>query len=75
MDRNLKTRREHLKVLPLQKRLQAIEAIRLDNKGTFKLHMDAVTEKRFTISGAFMFFQTRQDESLWYDLDEKYFLS
>jgi hypothetical protein len=73
MNENLKTRREHLKVLPLQKRLQAMENIRKVRQGNFSSALNELTSKRLSISGAFSYFLTRQGGIYWCKIEDKYF--
>jgi len=75
MSENLKTRREHLQKLPLQKRLQAMENIRrkdLFSQGVKKTlemecHIDLV------LAGCFTYQETRQGHSYWWSINCKYY--
>lgn len=68
----MKTIKEHLKKLPLQKRLQAIENIRKQNSDlVFSLNWKTNTEN--AISGKFIFCDTKQGHDYWYDINQKYF--
>lgn len=71
----MKTRREHLKALPLQKRLQAYEAIRKYHTyqpSTFSDVLE-IPCTASTLSGAFTFKKTRQGHRYWWDISAKFF--
>jgi len=70
MNENLKTRREHLKVLPLQKRLQAMENIR--KSGFPKGYMDTALIN-FSLLGLFSFHESKQGADYWWKIESKYF--
>lgn len=70
MSQNL-TRRERLQVLPLQKRLQAMEAIR--REGFFEQDLNHTCHPSSTIAGAITFEYTRQGHSYWWNINTKYF--
>lgn len=71
MNENLKTRREHLKVLPLQKRLQAMENIR--KSYYFERVLDKKCSLEYTLSGAITFSYTKQGHDYWWNIHIKYF--
>lgn len=67
------TRKEHLKKLPLQKRLQAMENIRKQTSGfTLSERLDHSTGVMI-LSGSFVFMNTRQGHDYWMGIDYKYF--
>ena len=68
------TLREWLKLLPLQKRLQAIENIRRDNIPNLSYHLDFKYCKSSTLAGSFVFEKTRQGYNYWMNINDKYFL-
>jgi hypothetical protein len=72
MSQNLKTRREHLKVLPLQKRLQAMENIRKEAFKSLSHELDKLSDNRFLLK-SFTFSYTRQGNKYWWDIHYKYF--
>ena len=67
----LKSRREHLKVLPLQKRLQAMENIR--KVGYFEQSLNYECGSFSTLSGIITFKYTKQGHNYWWDIHAKYF--
>lgn len=69
----MKTIKEHLKVLPLQKRLQATENSREYRKKEFKIYLNLETEKEFTLIGAFIFRNTKQGFDYWANINRQYF--
>jgi hypothetical protein len=69
-----KTLREWLKLLPLQKRLQAIENIRRDNIPNLIYHLNFKYCKSSTLAGSFVFSKTRQGHDYWQNINNKYFL-
>jgi len=73
MSQNLKTRREHLKVLPLQKRLQAMEEIR--KVGYFEEHLKQECDSYSAIAGCVTFLYTKQGHEYWWNIHLKYFNS
>lgn len=73
MNENLKTRREHLKVLPLQKRLQAMENIRKEAFPSFEKSSIEKHSEYNLLAGCFVFSYTRQGHKYWFDINEKYF--
>jgi len=66
------TRREYLQKLPLQKRLQAMEAIR---KYAFEgmCVLSDFTHSDSILGGAFVFKKTKQGHSYWWNINAKYF--
>lgn len=73
MNENLKTRIEHLNILPLQKRLQAMENIRKHSHLHLKEAMNEITVDPMT--AVFIFDLTKQGHYYWMEINEKYFLS
>ena len=71
----MKTRREHLSVLPLQKRLQAYEAIRELNPYGEGLNycLNMACDQDSVIGGAFTYARTKQGHDYWCALSTKYF--
>lgn len=70
------TRLEHLKKLPLQKRLQAMENTRRQLSEGQRLFSALNYEPLFSskiLSGLFLFYEVRQKESYWWCIQEKYF--
>jgi len=70
------TVRENLKVLPLQKRLQAIENTRVHCKETYYRFQDALDLKIpfvNTLVGVFVFSTSRQGTDYWWEVHNKYF--
>lgn len=66
------TRKEHLQKLPLQKRLQAMENIRLQNNmNGFPETMNEEIDSWFTL--VFVFENTRQGHGYWWNVYEKYY--
>jgi len=67
------TRKEHLKKLPLQKRLQAMENIR--KECLFVSFQERLNHKTYntTLMGLFVFMNTRQGHDYWMNIDMKYF--
>jgi hypothetical protein len=66
------TRKQHLQKLPLQKRLQAMENIRKQDSGFF---LENINHNPSTIYGllGFVYTETKQGHSYWWDIQEKYF--
>jgi hypothetical protein len=64
----LKTRMEWFKELPLQKRLQAMEAIRKFSEVQFMRQLHFNCTKHIMLSGAFTFGQTKQGHEYWWKL-------
>ena len=75
MEENLKTRREHLKVLPLQKRLQAMENIRKIRTTGFNNALNELVDARSSLRCAFTYFWTKQGGFYWCNIEAKYFMS
>ena len=73
MDENLKTRREHLKVLPLQKRLQAMENIRKEAFPSFQKALELKDVHGNFLMGQFSFHHSREGADYWFDINAKYF--
>jgi hypothetical protein len=69
-----KTVREWLNLLPLQKRLQAIENIRRDKPFELNYCLDSIECKYITLIGGFVFEKTRQGYNYWQNINNKYFL-
>lgn len=67
-----KTVREHLKRLPLQKRLQAMEATRRLNT-SFNVRLNSTCDQNGALTGAFVFDDSKQGHDHWMDLHNKYF--
>jgi hypothetical protein len=66
--------KEWLKLLPLQKRLQALENIR--RRDSFQGYFDSLNyylNKSSTLRGSFIFQNTRQGHEYWVNIDNKYF--
>ena len=66
--------KEWLKLLPLQKRLQALENIR--RSPSFRGYLDDLNwhlNKSLTLRGSFIFRNTRQGYKYWVNIDNKYF--
>lgn len=72
MEEIKKTRREYLKVLPLQKRLQAMENIRIFNH-FFQEAVNSMCDKNYVILEMFTFTHTKQGSDYWWTINEKYF--
>ena len=68
------TVREWLKLLPLQKRLQAIENIRRDNESNLWYDLEYIGSKHIVLKGSFIFEKTRQGHDYWQNINNKYFL-
>jgi hypothetical protein len=66
--------REWLKLLPLQKRLQAIENIRRDSGFNLTYDLDFCQDKTSTLTGSFIFGETRQGHDYWQNINNKYFI-
>jgi hypothetical protein len=66
--------RQWLKLLPLQKRLQAIENTRRDNNLNLFYDLDYIGFKRTTLTGSFVFEKTKQGHNYWQNINNKYFL-
>jgi len=73
MSQNLKTRREHLKVLPLQKRLQAMEAIRREAFPSFNKALNHIEEKQNLLMGLFTFHYSRLGADYWFRINSEYY--
>jgi len=73
MSQNLKTIKEHLKVLPLQKRLQAIEAIRREAFPFFSIMLNFETEKNNLLMGLFTFHYSRLGADYWFRINSEYY--
>jgi hypothetical protein len=73
MSQNLKTRREHLKVLPLQKRLQAMENIRKEAFPSFQKALDYIDVHGNFLIGTFTFYYSREGADYWFNINAKYF--
>jgi hypothetical protein len=71
----MKTRKQHLQKLPLQKRLQAMEAIRRNNLFVHGLSytMNMRCHNEVALAGCFTFHETRQGHTYWWSIQEKYF--
>lgn len=69
---NHKTVREHLKKLPLQKRLQAMENTRRQT-GRFQDRINHSTSKQDLILGLFSFDQTKQGHDYWFNINKKHY--
>ena len=68
------TLREWLKLLPLQKRLQAIENIRRYKPFELNYCLDFMQSKDSTLAGGFLFKETRQGYNYWENINDKYFI-
>jgi hypothetical protein len=66
--------REWLKLLPLQKRLQAIENVRRYNIPNLSYHLNFKYDKSAALTGSFVFVQTRQGHDYWTNINDKYFI-
>jgi hypothetical protein len=66
--------REWLKLLPLQKRLQAIENIRRDNDRKLCYDLNYIGFKIIALTGSFVFSKTRQGHDYWQNINDKYFI-
>ena len=76
MEENLKTRREHLKVLPLQKRLQFIEQIRKHSHLNLQEAMNEIVGcSGMPMTSVFIFDSSKQGHCYWCNINSKYFLS
>jgi len=71
----MKTRREYMKALPLQKRLQAIENIRRNRglKGLLNEILDEIPRTESVLSGTFVYGWTKQGHDYWWAISTKYF--
>jgi len=67
------TRLEHLKKLPLQKRLQAMENIRRLNVFGLSESLNYNIDPRSTLYGAFALTDTKEGFSYWDKINDKYF--
>lgn len=69
------TRLEHLKKLPLQKRLQAMENVRKTTSFIgFKGELDwPIDKSKSCIAGCFIWSDTRQGYDYWSHINYKYF--
>jgi hypothetical protein len=68
----METVRQHLKKLPLQKRLQAME----NTRRTFCLfedRLDRLESGNNMLSGLFTFNETKQGHDYWWDINTKYY--
>jgi hypothetical protein len=68
------TLREWLKLLPLQKRLQAIENVRRYKPFELNYCLDFIQSKEITLVGGFVFERTRQGYNYWMNINNKYFI-
>jgi hypothetical protein len=66
--------REWLKLLPLQKRLHAIENIRKYSLFEFTYILNMKISKYLLLSHCFIFEKTRQGHDYWQNINNKYFL-
>lgn len=73
MKENLKTRREHLKVLPLQKRLQAMENIRKEAFPSFEKYLANKIDSKDFIGDCFLWDATRQGRLYWLNINNQYY--
>lgn len=73
MSENLKTVKQHLQVLPLQKRLQAMENIRKESFPMFSRHLEYKCEHKNVLMGQFIFNYTRQSGDYWFAINSKYY--
>tara|TARA_R110000782_G_scaffold202500_1_gene291031 strand:+ start:284 stop:535 length:252 start_codon:yes stop_codon:yes gene_type:complete len=72
--KSMKTVKEHLKKLPLQKRLQAMENIRkLSYSYSLSERMNSIRHETSTLSGSFIFEDTRQGHNYWSNINYKYY--
>jgi hypothetical protein len=70
----MKTVKEHLKKLPLQKRLQAMENIRRGSSSSSLMEiMKLKTEGKELLSFLFIFNKTQQCHRYWYNINYKYY--
>lgn len=69
-----KTVKQHLQILPLQKRLQAIENIRRQSTCGFKYDLSYRIEKRLALIGSVAFVLTKQGHDYWRNINNKYFI-
>jgi hypothetical protein len=68
------TLREWLKLLPLQKRLQAIENIRRYKPFELNYCLDSIEYKYLILAHCFVFSETRQGHDYWQNINNKYFI-
>lgn len=73
MGKNLKTVKEHLKMLPLQKRLQATEEIRKNAFPSFKETMNYKSDSKNFLMGLFTFHYSRKGADYWFKINKKYY--
>lgn len=73
MSEILKTRREHLKVLPLQKRLQAMENIRKEAFPSFQESLNNKCELEDMLIQLFSFHYSREGFQYWFNINSKYY--
>lgn len=66
------TRKEHLKKLPLQKRLQAMENIR-KRESSFPFFEIVTDESHTDYVLCFIYDKTRQGHEYWMNINRKYF--
>lgn len=71
---NLKTVKQHLQVLPLQKRLQAMENIRKESFPMFSKHLEHKCEHKNVLMVQFTFSYTRQGSDYWFKINSKYYV-
>lgn len=69
-----KTVKQHLQILPLQKRLQAIENIRRHSTFGFKYDLNYKIEKHLVLYGNFVLDLTKQGHEYWSNINNKYFI-
>ena len=71
------TRKEHLKKLPLQKRLQAMEQIRkqCNNFSYLKFRINIECERYDTLMASIDMSVSKQGFDYWYSIHNKYFNS
>tara|TARA_R110000851_G_scaffold227491_1_gene380300 strand:- start:116 stop:364 length:249 start_codon:yes stop_codon:yes gene_type:complete len=71
--KNMKTIKEHLKKLPLQKRLQAMENIRRGSPYSLSERMNRITKEQDVLSPSFIFEHTKQGHNYWWNINEQYY--
>jgi len=73
MNQNLKTRRERLQKLPLQKRLQAMEEIRRRSSSLdFQRFLNVIDDNKDFLLGYFIFNKSRAGSDYWFSIYFKY---